>query len=47
MDRIVDIATDDLHLSAYRGFLVVSLDRQEQGGWRSTIFKPSSCMPMA
>ena len=31
MDRIVDIATDDLHLSAYRGFLVVSLDRQEQG----------------
>lgn len=31
MDRIVDIATNDLHLSAYRGFLVVSLDRQEQG----------------
>lgn len=31
MDRIVDIATDDLHLCAYRGFLVVSLDRQEQG----------------
>src|SRR3546814_11030310 len=31
MDRIVDIATDDLHLSAYRGFLVASLDRQEQG----------------
>jgi CRISP-associated protein Cas1 len=31
MDRIVDIATDNLHLSAYRGFLVVSLDRQEQG----------------
>lgn len=31
MDRIVDIATDDLHLSAYRGFLVVSLDRKEQG----------------
>lgn len=31
MDRIVDVATDNLHLSAYRGFLVVSLDRQEQG----------------
>jgi CRISPR-associated protein Cas1 len=31
MDRIVDIATDDLHLSAFRGFLVVSLDHQEQG----------------
>ncbi len=31
MDRIVDIATDDLHLSVYRGFLIVSLDRQEQG----------------
>lgn len=31
MDRIVDIATNDLHLSAYRGFLVVSLDRQERG----------------
>ena len=31
MDRIVDIASDDLHLSAFRGFLVVSLDRQEQG----------------
>src|SRR3546814_18187796 len=31
MYRIVDIATDDLHLSAYRGFLVASLDRQEQG----------------
>src|SRR3546814_14757184 len=30
-DRIVDIATADLHLSAYRGFLVASLDRQEQG----------------
>src|SRR3546814_11564101 len=31
MDLIVDSATNDLHLSAYRGFLVVSLDRQEQG----------------
>lgn len=31
MDRIVDIATDGLHLSAYRGFLVVKLDGQEQG----------------
>jgi len=31
MDRIVDIATDGLHLSAYRGFMVVALDRQEQG----------------
>lgn len=31
MDRIVDIATDGLHLSAYRGFLIVALDRQEQG----------------
>lgn len=31
MDRIVDIATDGLHLSAYRGFLIVRLDGQEQG----------------
>lgn len=31
MDRIVDIATDGLHLSAHRGFLVVSLNRAEQG----------------
>src|SRR3546814_3076057 len=31
MDRIVDIARDGLHLSAYRGFLVVTLDRQEKG----------------
>ena len=31
MDRIVDIATDGIHLSAYRGFLIVALDRQEQG----------------
>lgn len=31
MGRIVGIATDDIHLSAYRGFLVVSLDRQEKG----------------
>ncbi|MGC4252401.1 MAG: type II CRISPR-associated endonuclease Cas1 [Sphingobium sp.] len=31
MDRIVDIATDGLHLSVYRGFLIVKLDGQEQG----------------
>lgn len=31
MERIVDIATDDRHLSAHRGFLVVSEDRQEVG----------------
>lgn len=31
MDRIVDIATDGRHLSAYRGFLVVSEDRVEVG----------------
>lgn len=31
MDRIVDIATDGRHLSAYRGFLVVSEDRAEVG----------------
>jgi CRISPR-associated protein Cas1 len=31
MDRVVDIATDGRHLSAYRGFLVVSEDRQEVG----------------
>lgn len=31
VDRIVDTATDDLHLSAHRAFLVVSLDREEQG----------------
>lgn len=31
MDRVVDIASDNLHLSAFRGFMVVSLDRQEQG----------------
>ncbi len=31
MDRIVDIATDNLHLSAYRGLLLVSRDGQEQG----------------
>ncbi len=31
MDRIVDIATDGLHLSAQRGFLIVSQDRAEQG----------------
>lgn len=30
MDRIVDIATDNLHLSAYRGLLVVRRDGQEQ-----------------
>lgn len=31
MDRIVDIATDSVHLSAHRGLLVVALDRKEIG----------------
>jgi len=31
MDRIVDIATDGLHLSTYRGFLKVEQDREEMG----------------
>jgi len=31
MDRIVDISTDGRHLSAHRGFLIVSEDRQEIG----------------
>jgi CRISPR-associated protein Cas1 len=31
MDRIVDIETDGRHLSAYRGFLVVTEDREEVG----------------
>jgi len=31
MERIVDIATDGRHLSAYRGFMVVSQDREEVG----------------
>lgn len=31
MDRIVDIATDGRHLSAHRGFLVVSEERREVG----------------
>ena len=31
MDRIVDIATDGLHLSAFRGFLIVERDREELG----------------
>ena len=31
MDRIVDIAADGRHLSAYRGFLIVSEDRAEVG----------------
>jgi len=31
MDRIVDIATDGLHLSAYRGFLIVEKEREEVG----------------
>jgi CRISPR-associated protein Cas1 len=31
MERIVDIATDGRHLSAYRGFLIVSEDRKEVG----------------
>lgn len=31
MDRIIDIATEGLHLSAYRGFLLVEKDREEVG----------------
>jgi CRISP-associated protein Cas1 len=31
MDRVVDIATDGQHLSAHRGFLLVSKDREEVG----------------
>lgn len=31
MERIVDIATDGRHLSALRGFLIVSQDRKEVG----------------
>jgi CRISPR-associated protein Cas1 len=31
MERIVDIATDGRHLSAYRGFLLISEERQEVG----------------
>ena len=31
MERVVDIATDDRHLSAYRGFLIVSEDKREMG----------------
>jgi CRISPR-associated protein Cas1 len=31
MERIVDIATDGRHLSAYRGFLIVSEKREEVG----------------
>lgn len=31
MERIVDIATDGQHLSAHRGFLVVSKDKEEVG----------------
>ena len=31
MERIVDISTDGRHISAHRGFLVVSEDRQEVG----------------
>ena len=31
MERIVEIATDGRHLSAYRGFLIVSEDKQEVG----------------
>ncbi len=31
MDRIVDIATDGLHLSAYRGLMLLSRDREEIG----------------
>jgi CRISPR-associated protein Cas1 len=31
MERIVDIATDGRHLSAYRGFMVISEEREEIG----------------
>ncbi|MGQ3045694.1 MAG: CRISPR-associated endonuclease Cas1 [Niveispirillum sp.] len=31
LERIVDIATDGRHLSAHRGFMLVSEDRQEVG----------------
>jgi CRISPR-associated protein Cas1 len=31
MERIVDIATDGRHLSAYRGFMLISEDREEVG----------------
>ncbi len=31
MERIVDIGTEGLHLSAYRGFLIVTKDRAEVG----------------
>lgn len=31
MERIVDIATDGRHLSAYRGFLLISEEREEVG----------------
>ncbi|KQT32844.1 type II CRISPR-associated endonuclease Cas1 [Sphingomonas sp. Leaf412] len=31
MERIVDIATDGMHLSAYRGFLIVAKEREEVG----------------
>ena len=31
MDRIVDIATDNVHLSAHRGFLIVALKGEELG----------------
>lgn len=31
MERIVDIATDGQHLSTYRGFLIVTRDREEVG----------------
>ena len=31
MDRIVDIATDGLHLSLYRGFLIVKKEHEEVG----------------
>lgn len=31
MDHIVDIATDGMHLSSHRGFLIVARDREEVG----------------
>ncbi|WP_019962208.1 type II CRISPR-associated endonuclease Cas1 [Woodsholea maritima] len=31
MDRIVDITTEGLHLNVYRGFLIISQEKHEQG----------------
>jgi hypothetical protein len=44
MDRIVDIETDNLHLSVTRGFMAVELNRQEIGRIALLL---SSSMPTA